>query len=63
MFQAPHDHFLDPEISEIVNLLRTHSVETVQSCQGGEGHSYDKPTIEFRGGKGEGLRACKKIND
>jgi len=32
-------------------------VETVQSCEGGPGHAYAEPTIEFRGPPSEGHRA------
>ena len=52
-----HDHILDPKIEPIVRVLQEHGVHTVQSCQGGEGHSYDKPTVEFSGVHGEGYRA------
>lgn len=53
----PHDHILDPKIENVVRMLQAHGVETCQSCQGGRGHSYDRPTVEFRGGIGEGPRA------
>lgn len=48
---------LDPEIKEAVIILNQNGVETFQSCQGGEGHSYVEPTIEFYGEMGEGFRA------
>lgn len=44
----------DPGIAGWVNLLRFHGIETVQSCEGGEGHSYREPTIDFLGDPHEG---------
>ncbi len=48
---------LDSGIRHYVLVLRSGGIETCQSCQGGSGHAYLEPTIEFRGGKGEGPRA------
>jgi hypothetical protein len=48
---------LDPGIQRFVDILREHGVETCQSCQGGEGHCYDWPTIDFVGGDGAGWHA------
>ena len=48
---------LDIGIRHYVLVLRSQGVETCQSCQGGPGHAYLEPTIEFRGDAGEGLRA------
>ena len=55
----PSDHILDPGIAEAVRILQEHGVETHQSCEGGEGHSYSEPTVAFSGGSGmgEGFRA------
>ncbi len=55
--RKPHDSILDPKIENVVKILQKNGVETCQSCQGGEGHAYDQPTVEFRGGVGEGPRA------
>ncbi len=38
---------LDPGIRFAVRILHANGLETGQSCQGGEGHCYDHPTIEF----------------
>jgi len=38
---------LDPGIGEWVNILRSHGVETFESCEGGDGHAYLEPTIAF----------------
>lgn len=48
---------LDPGIEHIVKVLRAGGVETYESCQGGEGHSYPEPTVRFHGNRGEGFRA------
>jgi hypothetical protein len=48
---------LDPGIRHYVLVLRSQCVDTCQSCQGGPGHCYLEPTIEFRSGKGDGPRA------
>jgi hypothetical protein len=48
---------LDSGIRHFVLILRSQGIETCQSCQGGPGHSFLEPTIEFYGGAGEGLRA------
>ena len=48
---------LDPGIEGWVNLLRVHHVETYESCEGGEGHSYPEPTIAFRGNRSAGFHA------
>ena len=40
---------LDPEIEPIVRLLNQHGVLTLESCQGGPGHSYGYPTVLFDG--------------
>lgn len=48
---------LDKGIVSHVCALRTAGIETYESCQGGEGHSYTEPTIRFHGDNSEGLRA------
>jgi hypothetical protein len=48
---------LDPGIRHYVLILRSKGIETCQSCQGGPGHTYLEPTIDFIGGKSEGPRA------
>ena len=47
----------DPGIELELTVLIGGGVETVQSCQGGEGHAYPEPTVEFRGGVAEAFRA------
>jgi hypothetical protein len=48
---------LDPGIGHYVAVLRSQDIETCQSCQGGPGHAYLEPTIDFHGDKAEGPRA------
>lgn len=48
---------LDEGIRDIVITLITNGVETYQSCEGGRGHSFPEPTVQFVGEPGEGLRA------
>jgi hypothetical protein len=40
---------LDPGIAMAVRTLREAGVETIWSCEGGDGHAYAEPTIVFRG--------------
>ncbi len=55
---AASDTALDPDIRPYVETLREHGVETIESCQGGPGHSTAGPYISFRGPAGEGLRVA-----
>ena len=48
---------LDPGISKAVHALRNAGVETYESCEGGEGHTYPEPAIRFHGGIAEGWQA------
>jgi len=48
---------LDPGIRPIVELLIAAGVETFESCEGGDGHSFPEPTVRFEGELSEGLRA------
>lgn len=48
---------LDRWISYAVKVLRDAGIETYESCQGGDGHSFPEPTVRFFGGRAEGLRA------
>lgn len=44
---------LDPGIRFAVRVLHSAGIETCQSCQGGEGHAYDNPTIDLIAGADE----------
>lgn len=48
---------LDPGIKLYVEGLIAAGVETFESCQGGEGHSFPEPTVRFHGDRSEGFRA------
>lgn len=53
-----HDHGgLDYGIAQAVEILRGGGIETIQSCEGGPGHSYPEPTVEFRGSDAAGWHA------
>jgi len=52
---------LDPGIAAAVRVLRNEGVETVQSCEGGSGHSFPEPTVRFDGDRAEGYRALEII--
>jgi hypothetical protein len=52
-----YDPPLDPEIRRYVEALVEAGVETFESCQGGQGHSYPEPTVRFYGDRSEGFRA------
>ncbi len=55
---------LDPGIRFAVRLLHAHGVETGQSCEGGEGHAYDHPSIDLNGqpDDGNGFAALAVLN-
>lgn len=48
---------LDIGIETFVKVLRSSGIETFESCEGGEGHTYPVPTVRFHGDNAEGLRA------
>jgi hypothetical protein len=53
-----HDYSqMDPGIRDAVKILIENGIETMQSCQGGQGHAYPEPTIDFSGGYEAGFRA------
>lgn len=54
---------LDLGIALAVKTLRDGGVETYESCQGGEGHPFPKPTILFHGGQGAGWHALQVALD
>jgi hypothetical protein len=55
--QDPGYSGMDVGIREAVRIMIENGIETIQSCQGGPGHSYPEPTVEFCGGYGAGFRA------
>ena len=53
----PGEARLDPGIRDYVLILREAGIETFESCEGGNDHSFQEPTIRFSGDRGEGFRA------
>ena len=48
---------LDPGIAPYVDVLDSAGIETFESCEGGNGHSYPEPAVRFHGVRGEGFHA------
>lgn len=48
---------LDSGIESYVHLLINAGVETFESCEGGIGHAFSKPTIRFHGERSVGFLA------
>jgi len=57
MTNKEYDPPLDTGIKYAVELLNNAGVETYESCEGGNGHSYTEPTIRFHGDRSEGFKA------
>jgi hypothetical protein len=51
------DMALDLGIRRYVLVFRRAGIETIESCEGGHGHSFPEPTIRFCGNNGEGFKA------
>lgn len=51
------DLALDEGIALPVRVLMESGAETFESCQGGNGHCFQYPTIRFFGDKTEGYKA------
>ncbi len=61
MIRLEFDPPLDEGIKAAVELLCKHGIETYESCEGGEGHSYPEPTVCFQGDRSEGFKALAII--
>jgi hypothetical protein len=48
---------IDPGIAREVRVLWENGVETFESCEGGQGHTFPEPTVRFFGDHAEGFRA------
>lgn len=44
-------------IRQYVEILHNAGIETFESCEGGNGHSFPEPTVRFFGDNSEGYRA------
>ena len=51
------DGELDEGIAPIVKILQENGVETFESCEGGEGHTFPESTVRFHGGPAAGFHA------
>jgi hypothetical protein len=54
---------LDPGIKREVEILFSNGVETYESCEGGEGHSYPEPAVRFHGNFAAGWKALQVALD
>lgn len=56
---------LDPGIRFAVRVLHARGIETGQSCEGGDGHAYDHPTIDLQDGsrRPAGFAALAALED
>lgn len=52
---------VDMGIVRAVKVLRDAGVETFESCEGGEGHTYPEPTVRFHGPPGCGWKAVGEL--
>lgn len=48
---------IDEGIKHEVEILYMNWINTIESCQGGEGHCFPKPTVRFSGDISEGFKA------
>ena len=53
--------FLDTGIRLAVEILCAAGIETFESCEGGQGHSYPEPTIRFYGERDQGWKALHVV--
>lgn len=51
--------FIDEGIIEAVQVLNKHGFITWESCQGGDGHCFELPTVRFWGNEFDLIRACR----
>lgn len=56
-FAPDIDMPLDPGIRRAVLILRSQGIETAESCEGGPGHAFPDPTIQFHGSTWAGYKA------
>jgi len=58
---------LDNGIRPAVEILISHGFETIESCEGGNGHAFPDPTVKFLGSEFDLIRAyevceCYNLN-
>jgi len=49
--------FIDKGIRPVVELLNKYGFKTFESCEGGEGHCFNEPTVRFYGSEFDLIRA------
>jgi hypothetical protein len=54
---------IDMGIVRAVKVLRDAGIHTIESCEGGSGHSYPEPTVKFSGGPARGWQALGILMD
>jgi hypothetical protein len=54
---------LDPGIAQVVKSFNDAGIQTAESCEGGEGHAYERPTVVLLGGSADGWRALAVCKD
>lgn len=54
---------IDPGIAWAVKVLRDGGVETCESCEGGPGHAFPEPTVQFFGERPAGWAALAAAQD
>ena len=59
-FAEIRDDRLDCGISGVVEMLWGVDIDTYESCEGGEGHSYTRPAVRFRGSMADGFLALSR---
>lgn len=57
---CPHSP-LDLGIVRAVRILKEGDIFTIESCEGGRGHSYPEPTVKFSGGPSQGWKAASLL--
>ena len=52
---------IDLGIVRAVKILRDAGVVTIESCEGGDGHAYSEPTIQFSASRAGGWSALSEL--
>jgi hypothetical protein len=51
---------IDPGIVDVVRFLRERGFDTFNSCQGGPGHTYERPSVSFLNNTGESFEEARE---
>lgn len=52
---------LEPKIAPVVHTLREWGIDTLYSCEGGDGHACSTPTVEFKGDEQQAFQALALV--